>query len=88
MILDYNDEENKLISPKYCLRPDDPTNQTRVFMIHAKNDLLPFDQALANKALANIPDEHCLFPGWGGHNLRCQETVAMGQVIRWFNQFL
>jgi predicted esterase len=88
MILNYNEEENRIISPKYCLRPNDPSNTTRVFMIHAKNDMLPFEDALANKELAGIPNEHCLFPEWGGHNIRCQETVVIAQILKWFNDFL
>jgi len=83
--IDYSDAENRIISPKYCLRPA-PENENRVFMIHALDDVLPIDQAYLNRDLAQIPAENCLFLHKGGHGFRGQETVVVAQIITWFRK--
>ncbi len=87
MDLEYTEEENRIISPKYCLESR-PENRTRVFMIHTEDDVLPFSEAKLNQALAGVPDENCLFLTKGGHNFRGQETVVIAQVLAWFQKYL
>lgn len=85
--IDYNEEENKIISPKQCLKTI-PENENRVFMIHCKDDPLPFSEALKNKELAGIPDENCLFLEKGGHGFRAQETIVTAKTLAWLFKFL
>jgi pimeloyl-ACP methyl ester carboxylesterase len=85
MKIDFNEAENKIISPAYCLRPD-PANANRVYLIHCHDDVLPFEDALKNKEFAQIPDENCLFPETGGHGFRAQETIVVAIILRWFTQ--
>jgi pimeloyl-ACP methyl ester carboxylesterase len=82
MRLDYNEAENHIISPAHCLHPD-PSNNTRVFMIHAIDDPLPIEDAYKNRDLAQLPPENCFFLEKGGHNFRCQESLVIGKLISW-----
>lgn len=85
--INYTDAENRIISPKFCLRPD-PQNSSRVFMIHAVDDPLPITDAHKNRDLAHLPAKNCLFLAKGGHDFRTQETLVVGQVITWFLTYL
>jgi serine aminopeptidase S33 family len=82
--IDYTEEENKIISPKYCLNPSDPNNSQRLFMIHTEDDFLPIEEVKKNKEFAHIPDENCLFLGKGAHDYRAQEPIISAQVLAWF----
>lgn len=85
--LDYTEAENRIISPKYFLHPH-PTNKDRLFMVHCEDDPLPFSEALKNKALAELPDENCLFLKQGGHGFRAQETIVTAVVAHWISNKL
>ncbi|MHA1734465.1 MAG: alpha/beta hydrolase family protein [Promethearchaeota archaeon] len=85
--LEYSEEENRLISPKYCLEKR-PENEKRVFMIHSGDDPLPISEAEKNQELAGVPDGNCLFLERGGHNFRAQETIIASQVLAWFLEYL
>lgn len=85
--LDYTEEENKMISPKYFLRPD-PKNKDRLYLVHCKDDPLPFAEALKSKALAELPDENCLFLETGGHGFRAQETTITAVISKWLEKSL
>jgi predicted alpha/beta-fold hydrolase len=88
MQLNYTEEENRTISPKYCLRPDDPGNASRMFFIHAIDDVLPVEEARANQALAGLPDANCLYLGKGGHGQRGQQMIALAVAMRWLCTYL
>jgi hypothetical protein len=85
--IDYTDDENRIISPKYCLKPD-PKNNERVFMIHAADDVLPIEDAYKNRDLAQLPAKNCLFLQKGSHGFRAQETVVVSQIVSWFRDYL
>jgi len=85
--LDYTEAENKIISPHYFLHPD-PSNKNRVFMVHCEDDPLPFSEAMKSKALAELPDENCLFLKRGGHGFRAQETILSATISRWLREKL
>jgi pimeloyl-ACP methyl ester carboxylesterase len=49
------DEENEQVSPRFFLRPD-PNNTLRVFLIHARDDFVDYQQHfLANVLTADLP---------------------------------
>jgi Serine aminopeptidase, S33 len=83
----YTDEENKIISPKHCLKPD-PSNKSRVFMVHCADDPLPISEAKLNQQAAALPDSNCLFLQRGGHNFRSQETILASVVQSWISKYL
>ena len=85
MKIDYTDDENHYISPKFCLKPN-LENENRVYMIHTADDPLPLDDMIKNKEIAGISDSNCLFLSKGGHGFRTQETLVVGQIVSWINE--
>ena len=82
MNIAYTEEENRIISPKYCLEPNE-NNKDRVFLIQAEDDVLPIEGMRKNQQLAEIPDRNCLFLHEGRHGFRSQETIVVSQIIKW-----
>ncbi|HUY01025.1 MAG TPA: alpha/beta fold hydrolase [Candidatus Deferrimicrobium sp.] len=81
-----NAEFNQKVSPKYYLgKKVDKV----ICLVHAKNDLLvPYNQFLKNVELLNLPAEQTLSFETGNHGFFGQNTVALSQTIKWFNQYL
>ncbi|MBD3230569.1 MAG: prolyl oligopeptidase family serine peptidase [Candidatus Lokiarchaeota archaeon] len=83
------DEEEELkLAPYYYLKQDREYNKNRVFLIHAKNELIfpPEITFELNKKHARIPDDQALLLDRGRHSFGDMEVIILSAIVKWLNK--
>lgn len=79
------DELNKIASPQFHIDPEQQDRNSRVFLIHARDDsTIPFSEFEKNKAALNLPDNQVLVYKRGGHTEMHQELYTIGAALHFF----
>ncbi len=83
------EELNKIASPQFHIDPNQRDRNSRVFLIHARDDsTIPFSEFEKNKAALNLPNDQVLVYKRGGHTEMKQELYTIGTALRFFRSKL
>ncbi len=79
------EEMNKAISPQFNIDPNQPDRNSRVMLIHSKDDrTIPIGDLEKNRAALSLPNDQVLVYASGGHTETHQELYTVGVTLRFF----
>ncbi|MBD3352919.1 MAG: alpha/beta fold hydrolase [Candidatus Lokiarchaeota archaeon] len=84
---DINENQNKLMSPKYHLKKD-VENHKRLYMLTCKDDFLPFEDFIKNVELSGIDETNYFVLEKGGHYHYGQKQLVLIKMIEWLDSSL
>ena len=83
------DEMNLRISPEFVINGSKTDLNSRVLLVHAKNDkTISFIECEKNRKALNSPEENVLFFENGGHAMFHQELSIVASALRFFKEKL
>ena len=81
-----SDEDNRLMSPAFVMKPDRPDLNERVFLMNCVTDTtIAFDSFAKNQEILNLPEEQTLVTQTGGHTASHQELILSARVFQFLN---
>jgi len=84
-----SEEENRLMSPAFIMKPDRPDLNQRVFIMNAKHDeCIDFPAFEKNQKILNLPKSQTLVLEKGGHACFHQELIVLSRVLQFFHSKL
>jgi predicted alpha/beta-fold hydrolase len=81
-----SDEDNRLMSPEFVLKPDRPDLNHRVFLMNSTTDeCIVFDSFTKNQNILKLPQEQILVTKKGGHAGFHQELILASRMAQFFH---
>jgi pimeloyl-ACP methyl ester carboxylesterase len=81
-----SDEDNRIMSPAFVMKPNRPDLNQRVFLMNCVTDkTIAFDSFSKNQEILNLPEEQTLVMQKGGHTGFHQELVLSARVFQFLN---
>ncbi|MHA1312710.1 MAG: alpha/beta hydrolase [Candidatus Helarchaeota archaeon] len=84
-----SEKTNRSISPEFIFKENDPDLNSRVFLVHARDDdTISFKEFEKNRRALNLPDDQVLILERGSHMLLHQELLILSSALRFFKSKL
>lgn len=85
----FTEDEMRQVSPAFCLQPDCPDLNSRVFLMNVINDkAIDFASFAKNQEILKLPPEQTLVLQKGGHSGSQQELIIAARVLQFLHEKL
>jgi pimeloyl-ACP methyl ester carboxylesterase len=84
-----SDEDNRVMSPEFVMKPGRPDLNSRVFLMNCVTDeAICFESFAKNQKILNLPKEQTLVLQKGGHAGFHQELIILARIFQFFKEKL